>query len=83
MSHENAHKPAADKAKTTKAKPDQLEGEGSYTAARRYREGVAKTVKEGGVAAAAERAAEALDGPEGKSLREAEEKAKRGKPMSH
>jgi hypothetical protein len=83
MSHESAHKTGAGKVKTKKAKPNQLEGEGSYTAARRYREGVAKTVKEGGVAEAAERAAEALDGPEGEALRAAEEKAKRGKPTSH
>lgn len=53
------------------------EGEGSVTADREYREGVAKTLAEKDVEALAEEAKEALDGPEGEALREAEQKGKK------
>jgi hypothetical protein len=52
------------------------EGEGSRTAARRYNEGVAKTVQGGHVNEGAQKAARALDGAEGPELKRAEEKAK-------
>ena len=55
-------------------------GEGNLDADRRYREGVAKTVKSGKVDELAEEAKEALEGPEGDELRKAEE---RGKAASH
>ena len=58
--------------------PDQLEGEGSYTAARRYDEGVARSVGEGDTKRLADEAASALDGPEGDKLRAAEKAAKQG-----
>ena len=63
-------------------RPDATEegGEGNIEADRRYREGVAKTVKSGKVEELAEDAAEALDGPEGEALRKAE---KQGKASSH
>jgi hypothetical protein len=56
----------------------QVEGEGSYTAAQRYREGVEKTVKSGKVEENATAAKKALEGPEGDQLREAEERGRKG-----
>ena len=55
---------------------DANEGEGSRTAARRYNEGVARTMKEGHVEELAKKAKDALDGPEGDELRRAEEEGK-------
>jgi len=55
-----------------------LEGEGSYTATRRYDEGVARSVAEGTTEELAKKAAQALDGPEGPELRKAEQAAKQG-----
>jgi hypothetical protein len=57
-----------------------IEGEGNHTADRRYREGVRKSVKDGKIEQHAEEAAEALDGPEGDALREAQEATRRGRP---
>lgn len=59
-----------------------LEGEGSYTASRNYREQVERSVHNGGLEDAAEAAAKALDGPEGEELRRAEQAAKQGKKLS-
>ena len=53
-------------------------GEGNPDAARRYNQGVEKTVKEGQVDELAEKAKKALDGSEGGSLRQAEEQGKKG-----
>jgi len=58
--------------------PKQLEGEGSYTATRRYDEGVERSVAEGKTDELAQKAAAALDGPEGAELRKAEQAAKQG-----
>jgi hypothetical protein len=55
---------------------DKNEGEGSRTAARRYNEGVVKTVQSGKVDELAREAEEALEGPEGEELRDAEKDAK-------
>jgi len=59
-----------------------VEGEGSYSASRRYNEAVAKHLEEGtedgDVEELAQKAADALDGPEGEELRKAEAEAKRG-----
>lgn len=55
-----------------------IEGEGSYTATRRYDEGVERSVAEGKTEELAKKAASALDGPEGDELRKAEEAAKQG-----
>ena len=71
MSAPKEHRPAS-------SEPN--EGEGNRTAARRYEAGVRRTLKWGHVDEAAHRAAKALDGPEGKELREAEAKAKRHQP---
>jgi hypothetical protein len=53
-------------------------GEGNVEADRRYRAGVTATVKSGKVEELAEEAREAIDGDEGKALREAEKKGKEG-----
>jgi len=58
--------------------PSKLEGEGSYTATRRYDEGVERSVAEGKTDELARKAAAALDGPEGDELRNAEQAAKHG-----
>ncbi len=59
----------------------QNEGEGSRSGARRYDQGATETAKHPGhVEEAAKKAAEALDGEEGKALREAE---RRGKTADH
>lgn len=56
----------------------EMEGEGSYSAARRYREALERSLKQGNVTALAEEAADALDGPEGRELRRAEKAARHG-----
>ena len=58
-------------------------GEGNPDAARRYNEGVEKTVKEGNVDELGEKAKKALEGSEGTELREAEEKGKHGDVPEH
>ena len=60
------------------ADPTKLEGEGSYTATRRYDEGVERSIAEGKTDELARKAAAALDGPEGAELRNAEQAAKHG-----
>jgi hypothetical protein len=55
-----------------------LEGEGSYTAARRYEEGVTRSIEKGDTERLAKEAVRALAGPEGADLRRAEQDAKRG-----
>jgi len=54
-----------------------LQGEGNYDASRRYREGLEKSVEEGKSEELGKKAEEALEGPEGGQLREADEKGKR------
>lgn len=56
----------------------QVEGEGSYTATRRYDEGVERSIADGKTDELARKAAAALDGPEGDELRKAEQAAKQG-----
>ena len=58
------------------ANGERMEGEGSRSADRRYRERLKAFIREGRVAPAAREAAEAVDGPEGPSLRAAEEEGK-------
>jgi hypothetical protein len=59
--------------------PDaEVEGEGSYTATRAYDEGVERSIASGKTEELAKKAAAALDGPEGDSLRKAEQAAKQG-----
>jgi 4a-hydroxytetrahydrobiopterin dehydratase len=57
-----------------------LEGEGSYTGTRAYDAGVARSIASGQTDALAQAARAALDGPEGASLRAAEQVGKAGKP---
>ncbi len=62
------------------AQSGDVEGEGNHTADRRYREGVERSVKGGGLEEHAKEAARALDGPEGDELREAQEATRNGRP---
>jgi hypothetical protein len=60
-------------------KSDQtLEGEGSYSATRRYNAGLAQAVASGELEAGAQAARQAMAGPEGKELKRAAEQAKKG-----
>jgi hypothetical protein len=52
------------------------EGEGNRTAAAEYNKGATRTAHSGKVEQAAHEAREAIDGPEGKELREAEQKGR-------
>jgi hypothetical protein len=56
-----------------------VEGEGSYTASRRYRAGLEKSVASGKSDELARKAQKAYDGKEGAELRKAEAEAKKGK----
>jgi hypothetical protein len=60
--------------KTTKA----MEGEGSRTGTRAYNADLAESVRAGKSSELGEKAAKALDGPEGDALREAERVGKAG-----
>ncbi|HET7542899.1 MAG TPA: hypothetical protein VFK05_23665 [Polyangiaceae bacterium] len=55
-----------------------LEGEGSYSATRRYNKHLGEAVARGDLEAGAERARRAVEGAEGKELVRAAEQAKRG-----
>jgi len=57
---------------------DEELGEGNKTAAKRYNQGVKETLESKDVDKLAHEAADALDGPEGEALREAERQAKKG-----
>lgn len=57
---------------------NEVEGEGSYTATRRYNQHLAEHQQEQDVEQLAERAREAIDGEEGEELKRAEEKGKSG-----
>ena len=62
----------------TKGPRQPNENEGSRSAARRYNEGVERTVRSDKVEEAAQTAKNALDGPEADELRRAEEEARAG-----
>jgi len=53
------------------------QGEGNRTAAKQFNDAESRFVKSGQVDAAARAAVKAVDGPEGDTLRRAEEEAKR------
>jgi len=60
------------------AVPPTVEGEGSYTGARRYNERLQKHIQDEDVEAQAEEAKRAVEGKEHDELEEAERRAKRG-----
>lgn len=62
----------------SKSTAKKLEGEGSYSGTRGYNKGLAEHVKSANVKGLAEKAAKALDGKEGASLRKAEKQGKAG-----
>jgi len=66
-------------ADTPKTDPD-IQGEGNYDAARRYRQGQETFAKSGEVEKKAREAEDALDGPEGAELEEARQETARGEP---
>jgi hypothetical protein len=59
-------------------KNDKVEGEGSYSATRNYNQHVAESIERGDIHSGAEDALRAVEGPEGKDLKRAEEQAKQG-----
>jgi hypothetical protein len=77
----NDHPNQMDKGSGTK-EAFENEGEGSRSAARSYDKATEQYVKSGRVDAAAKSAEEALEGPEGASLRQAEEKARATAPAA-
>jgi hypothetical protein len=64
------------KNKSTASK--KLEGEGSYSGTRGYNKGLAAHMKSADIGRLAKKAAKALDGKEGASLRKAEKSARSG-----
>ena len=63
---------------SNQSKPNQsVEGEGSYSATRRYQQDLDAYQQSGKSERAAQRAKEAVEGDEGKELQKAEEEAKR------
>lgn len=71
----------AEKIDPSIAKAPGVEGEGSYTATRDYQKGVERTVKSGQVEQKAREAKEALEGPEGDDLRDAERRGQMAAKM--
>jgi len=69
----------SNKGSKDKPKAGRVEGEGSYSAARNYQRNVERAVADGeAIERGAEQASQALDGPEGESLRDAEKRGKAG-----
>ena len=66
-------------ADTPKPDPD-IQGEGNYDAARRYRQGQETFAKSGEVEKKAREAEDALDGPEGTELEQARQETAKGEP---
>jgi hypothetical protein len=71
-------RPRSNQKKSLKRSPNKNEGEGSYSATRRYDADVRDFVKSGKVDEAAQDAKRAIDGPDGPALSEAEKRGKRG-----
>lgn len=67
----------------SKSTPKQkLEGEGSYSGTRGYNAGLAEHTRKADIPGLAKKAAKALDGKEGASLKKAEKAAKSGPKAS-
>jgi hypothetical protein len=62
----------------TRAKPNDVEGEGSYTGTQRYNERLKKHIQSEDTEALGEQAKRALEGDERAELEDAERRAKRG-----
>jgi hypothetical protein len=62
------------------ANNDQIQGEGNYDAARRYRKAQEDFARSGKVDKAAQEAEEAIEGPEGAELERARKESGRIKP---
>ena len=61
------------------ADKNQIQGEGNYEAARRYRKGQEKFARSGKVEQKAHEAEEALEGPQGEELERAREESAKGR----
>lgn len=64
--------------KKDESKNSGVEGEGSYSATRRYNQHLAEATDGADVEAAADEARRAVEGPEGEELKRAEEEGKKG-----
>jgi hypothetical protein len=64
--------------KKDESKKSELEGEGSYSATRKYNQHLGEAIDSGDIEAAADEARRAIDGPEGPELRRAEQAGKAG-----
>jgi hypothetical protein len=60
---------------------DQVQGEGNYEAARRYRKEQEAFAKSGLVEKKAHEAEEAVEGPEGEDLEKARQETAKGRPL--
>jgi hypothetical protein len=60
------------------SKKSELEGEGSYSATRKYNQHLGEAMDSGDIEAAADEARRAIDGPEGPELKRAEQEGKAG-----
>ena len=60
------------------SKKSEREGEGSYSATRKYNQHLGEAIDSGDIQAAADEARRAIDGPEGPELKRAEEQGKAG-----
>ena len=67
---------------TPKPEPD-IQGEGNYDAARRYRKAQEAFARSGKVEQKAREAEDALDGPEGAELEKARREAAEGEPLGN
>jgi hypothetical protein len=62
----------------SKKSDSKLEGEGSYSATRRYNQHLGEAIDSGDIETAADEARRAIDGPEGSELKRAEQQGKAG-----
>jgi len=62
----------------SKKSESELEGEGSYSATRKYNQHLGEAIDSGDIEAAADEARRAIDGPEGPELKRAEQQGKAG-----
>ena len=62
----------------SKKSDSKLEGEGSYSATRRYNQHLGEAIDSGDIETAADEARRAIDGPEGPELKRAEQQGKAG-----
>ncbi len=67
----------------SKKSESELEGEGSYSATRKYNQHLGEAIASGDIEAAADDARRAIEGPEGPELRRAEQQGKAGPKLKN